>query len=170
MPNASNSPMAASYRAARESARTAASAAAHVAATYLIEANGGSGTVRKSWRGEGPNSWCQMAAPGITAYLLDDSFGDQAHLAFYPLDAAKYEQISGWFQDRSDCPHDEECDCHPQPWPAASSLADGFEQDICFLDGELRGCVHQKGESIVLALFAEHVEEAANLLRALRAS
>ncbi|MFD6935252.1 hypothetical protein ACFWAP_03720 [Streptomyces goshikiensis] len=169
MSKSSNSPAGAVYRAARDGVRATASSAAHVAALYLIEANGGSGTVRKSWKGEGPDAWCEMAAPGFTAYLLDDSFGDRAHLAFYPLNEASYEELSGWFQGRTDCPHDEECQCHPQPWPAVASLADGGEHDICFLDGELRGTAYWKGESIVLDLFEEHVEEAAELLRALRA-
>ncbi|KPI33315.1 hypothetical protein OV450_1403 [Actinobacteria bacterium OV450] len=163
------SPAASTYRAARESARTAASAAAHAAAAYLIQANGGSGTITKPYGpGGGIRSWCAMAAPGVSAHILAGSFGDEAYLSFNVLEPAKYERISAWFQNRSDCPHDEECDCEAEPWPTAASLADGFEQDVCFLDGELRGCVHQEHGRVALTLFGETVETVADLLRALR--
>ncbi|MFD4315028.1 hypothetical protein [Streptomyces sp. NPDC058548] len=161
--------MTATFRAARDGARAAANTAAHVAGLYLIEANGGRGAIRETWRGEGPvDAWCQMAAPGVNVYLLADAFGDRAHVTLRVLAPAEYERIRAWFTERDECPHDEECDCCREAWPILAGLAGGAEQDVMARDGELRGWVHEDASTITLALMDEPVELVADLLGTLR--
>lgn len=168
MNESSTSALAATFKAARDSVRAAASAAAHVAALYLIEANGGQGGIHKAWKGEGADGWCRMAAPGLTVTLLADSLGDRAHMDYPNLTPAEYDRIRAWFDERDDCPHDEECDCHEEPWPTPARLADGEDLDISFLDGNERGYAHRSASGVRLTLLDEPVELVAALLRTLR--
>lgn len=169
--NPTSDAMATTFRAARDSARSAAKAAAHVACLYLIEANGGRGGIHETWRGEGPDSWCQMAAPGITAHILAESFGDRARVVFRALTEAEYERIKAGAEDRNACYHDEECECDDAPWPALGELAEPGTSEVGFRNCELRGQVTRAAGSptLDLTLDDEPVGEVAALIRLLRA-
>ncbi|MFJ7592508.1 hypothetical protein ACIQZO_35085 [Streptomyces sp. NPDC097617] len=168
--NPTSDSMATTFRAARDSARTAAKAAAHVASLYLIEANGGRGAIHETWKGEGPESWCQMAAPGITAHILAKSFGDRARVVFRALTDAEYERIRVVAEDRNSCYHDEDCECDDTPWPPLGELAKPGVSEVGFRDGGLRGRVTRAAGSstLELALDDEPVSEVATLIRLVR--
>ncbi|MFD3609018.1 hypothetical protein ACFWXA_13255 [Streptomyces atroolivaceus] len=168
--NPTSDAMATTFRAARDGARAAAKAAAHVACLYLIEANGGRGTIHETWRGEGPDSWCKMAAPGIDAHILTESLGDRARVVFRCLTDAEYERIRAGAEDRNACHHDEECDCDDAPWPALAELVVPGTSEVGFRDGEVRGQVTRGASSstLDLTLDDEPVGEVAALIRLAR--
>ncbi|MFB8347963.1 hypothetical protein [Streptomyces niveus] len=168
--NPTSDTMATAFRAARDSARSAAKAAAHVACLYLIEANGGRGSIHDTWRGEGPDSWCKMAAPGIDAHIQTESFGDRARVVFRCLDEAAYERIRAGAEDRDACHHDENCECDGAPWPALGELAAPGTSEVGFRNGEVRGLVTRGSSSstLDLTLDDEPVSEVAALIRLAR--
>ncbi|WP_228980196.1 hypothetical protein [Streptomyces sp. DH12] len=169
--NPTSDAMATAFRAARDSARSAAKAAAHVACLYLIEANGGRGSIHETWRGDGPQFWCKMAAPGIDAHILTQSFGDRAHVVFRCLTDIEYERIRAEAEDRNACYHDEECDCDDTPWPTLAELAEPGTSEVGFRNCDLRGHVTRAAGSskLDLTLDDEPVSEVAALIRLARA-
>ncbi|MFF4388565.1 hypothetical protein ACFY0G_17560 [Streptomyces sp. NPDC001552] len=160
----------ATYSDARDLARAAAKAAARAAALYLIEANGGRGSLYRCTPGEGLTYRGAMTAPGLTAFVLNDSIGDRVWVELADLTAAEYERIAAWFGERNECPHDEECDCLLSPWPAAAGIVDEQEWDVEYRNGELRGYARRHVPGITVGLLSEPVELIADLLRMLRSS
>ena len=116
-------------RASRRRA-TPPAAAAQVGASALIQAADGAGTIHRAWRGEGPDSWCLVTAPGFKAHLLESGHGDRAEVAFIQLTAETYERLRDRVLEDDECPHDLECECMDEPWPSVAKLrssADDFE-------------------------------------------
>lgn len=164
--NPTSDTMATAFRAASDSARASVKAAAHVACLYLIEANGGRGSIHETRRGRGPDSWCKMAAPGIDAHILTESLGDRARVDFRCLTDAEYERIRAGAEDWNACDHDEECDCDDSPWPALTELVVPGTNEVGF-HGEVRGLVTRRASSstLDLTLDDEPVSEVAALIR-----
>ncbi|WP_434593347.1 hypothetical protein [Streptomyces sp. A5-4] len=169
--NPTSDAMATTFRAARDGARTAAKAAAHVACLYLIEANGGHGTIHETRKGEGPDSWCQMTAPGVNARIRAESFGDRAHVTFRGLDEATYERLRAGAEARNACYHDENCECDDAPWPGLSELTLPGTSEVGFRNCDVRGQVTRGASSsrLDLTLDDEPVSEVAALIRLVRA-
>ncbi len=161
-------------RAAVEAARAAAKAAAHTAALILIEADGGSGTIHRAWRGEGPaESWFLVTSGNFTAHLLEDSFGDRVHVTLRNVTPAAYEQMRTWAEGRDGCHHDHGCVCLDDPWPTLASLSASTEEcriDYRRLDEDERGSASLAFNRITVTLFDEPVTVVDTLLRIARAA
>lgn len=126
-----------SMRTAVEAARSAASASAHVAASAFIAATDGKGVLHRAWRGEGPDAWCFVTAPGFRAHLLRDTPGTHAQIHFTNLSQQAYESVRAHATKSSECPHDDACECIESPWPTWSDLETAADEpEITDRDGE----------------------------------
>ncbi|MEU5430804.1 hypothetical protein AB0H73_35100 [Streptomyces olivoreticuli] len=148
-----------------QAARAASQAAAHTAATLLAEATGTSGTIHRTWRGEGPDAWCKVTASGLRADILRSSHGDRAHCELTAITPEGYERIRAWAQDLNECPHDGMCDCVESPWPTlAELLEDGGELEIVYRDDDERGLAKAAFNRICLTFFDEPVANLAHMI------
>nr|WP_258404942.1 hypothetical protein [Streptomyces sp. FR1] len=157
-PTAIPSELTNALRAGIEAARAASAAAAQVAASLLIHAAGGRGSVHQAWRGEGPDAWCKVAAYGFTAHLLKVGHGDRAQVTFNQLTAEEYERVRIRVLELNECSHDLECECTEEPWPSVDSLrAQAEELEIVTREDDERGFARLSFNRITLTLWDEPV-------------
>ncbi|MFH0246383.1 hypothetical protein ACGRHY_29080 [Streptomyces sp. HK10] len=161
--------LATSLHAAVQAARAAASASAHIAASAFVAATDGEGTLHRAWRGEGPDSWCWVNAPGLQAHLLEDAPGTHAQIRFTGLNRQAYESIRARCLDSDTCPHDDACDCLDTPWAAWTELETGCDaSEITYRDGEERGFARTSFGRAEVTLYEEPVDLAYELIRLTR--
>lgn len=149
-----------------QAARSSAAAAAQVGASALIQAADGAGTIHRAWRGEGPDSWCLVTAPGFKAHLLESGHGDRAEVAFIQLTTETYERLRDRVLEDDECPHDLECECMDEPWPSVAKLrssADDFE--IVSRSNEYRGFAGLAFNRVSLTLWDEAIPLVYELVR-----
>ncbi|MFD9040907.1 hypothetical protein [Streptomyces bottropensis] len=154
-------------RAGVDAAWAASAAAAQVAATVLIQAADGRGSIQQAWRGEGPDAWCMVAAYGFRAHLLKTGHGDRAQIAFTSLSAEAYERVRDRILALEECPHDLECECVDEPWPSVAALESGAEEIVTREDDE-RGFAQLAHGRIALTLWDESVWRLCELIQLAR--
>ena len=152
----------AALRASLAGVRAAMDAAWTVALAVLADASGGSIHQYNGLRGAAHSVATSKVG---RAKIVPDSIGDRAELQLY-VNPTAYERIREHLLE--ECPHDEECDCEDDPWPALAELPRDADVEILDLHGDVRGTVNRASFGagpVTLALVDESVWQAAEALR-----